>query len=79
MKWFNFGRFLIIFGLVLCGFCVTSCSSQNLMWSNNNLILTYNRHSGQLEVMWESNAKHYQHNPDSTANKSDNVNNVVKQ
>ena len=78
MKWFNFGRFLIIFGLVLCEFCVTSCTSQNLMWSNNNLILTYNRHSGQLEVMWESNAKHYKQTPDSTIDKSINVNSVVK-
>lgn len=78
MKWFNFGRFLVIFALVLCGFCVTSCSSQKLFWSNNNLILTYNRHSGQLEVMWEYNMKQYPNNPDSTLNKSSNINNVVK-
>lgn len=78
MKWFNFSKFLVVFALVLCGFCVTSCSSQNLLWSNNNLILTYNRYSGQLEVMWERNVKQQQLNPDSTIIKSNNVNNVVK-
>lgn len=78
MKWFNFSRFLVIFALVLSGFFVTSCSSQKLFWSNNNLILTYNRHSGQLEVLWESNVKQFQHNPDSTVERSNNVNNEVK-
>lgn len=78
MKWFSFGRFLVIFALVLGGFSVTSCSSQKLFWSNNNLILTYNRHSGQLEVMWEHNVKQYPNVPDSTVERSNDVNKVVK-
>lgn len=78
MKWFKFSRFLVIFALVLCEFCFTSCSSQKLFWSNNNLILTYNRHSGQLEVMWEHNLKQYPNIPDSTVERSNNVNNEVK-
>lgn len=51
------GRFLVCFGLVLCLFNLLGCSGSKLVWSKGNGILTYNRHTGQLEVMWEHDRK----------------------
>lgn len=51
------GKFLMIFGLGCGCFLTCSCSSGNLIWCKSGLILTYNRHTGQLEVLYENTTK----------------------
>ena len=51
------GKFLVIFGLGYGCFLSSSCSGGNLIWCKSGLILTYNRHTGQLEVLYENTAK----------------------
>lgn len=51
------GKFLVIFGLGCGCFSTWSCSGSNLIWCKSGLILTYNRHTGQLEVLYENTAK----------------------
>lgn len=50
-------RFLAIFGLVLGTFSNYSCTTPNLIWSTSNGIVTYNRHTGQFEMLWENSAQ----------------------
>lgn len=50
-------KFLFIFGLVVGLFSCVSCSSSRWAWLQSNGILTYNRVTGQLEVMWENAGK----------------------
>lgn len=50
-------RFLVNFAMVAGGFLICSCSTQNPVWCMSNGILTYNRVTGQLEVLWESEHK----------------------
>lgn len=51
------GKFLIIFALGCGAFTTSGCSGSNLVWCKSGLILTYNRHTGQLEVLWDSQSK----------------------
>jgi len=73
------GRFLVCFGLVLCLFNLLGCSSSKLVWSNGNGILTYNRVTGQLEVVWEHNRKEFEIIHDTIYIQSDSIINTVKQ
>lgn len=50
-------RFLVNFAMVAGAFLILSCSTQNPVWCMSNGILTYNRVTGQLEVLWESEHK----------------------
>lgn len=50
-------RFLVIFGLVSASFSNYSCNTPNLVWSTSNGIITYNRHTGQFEMLWENSAQ----------------------
>lgn len=50
-------RFLVNFALGAGTFLILSCSTQNPVWCMSNGILTYNRVTGQLEVLWESEHK----------------------
>lgn len=50
-------KFLFSFGLVVGLFSCVSCSSSRWAWLQSNGILTYNRVTGQLEVMWENAGK----------------------
>lgn len=50
-------KLLFIFGLVVGLFSCVSCSSSRWAWLQSNGILTYNRVTGQLEVMWENAGK----------------------
>lgn len=50
-------RFLVIFGLVSCSFLNYSCNTPNLVWSTSSGIVTYNRHTGQFEMLWENSAQ----------------------
>lgn len=52
-----FGKFLVIFGLGCGAFTISSCSGSNLVWCKSGLVLTYNRHTGQLEVLWDRQSK----------------------
>lgn len=52
-----FGKFWLIFGLACGCFLFCSCSGSNLIWCKSGLILTYNRHTGQLEVLYENTTK----------------------
>lgn len=54
----------IVFGMTI----ISGCSGAKLMWYTSNGIVTYNRHTGQFEMLWE-NAGHGQNqNCDSTCN-----------
>lgn len=56
-----FGLFSVIFALVAGSFFITACQSPNFLWCTSNGIVTYNRHTGQFEMLWESS--HQQANP----------------
>ena len=44
-----------VLGFVIIGFLVlSSCSPSRFFLINSEGILTYNRHTGQLEFMWET-------------------------
>lgn len=47
-------KFFFCFALVSCEFWLSSCSGSKLVWSTSNGIVTYNRHTGQFELMWDS-------------------------
>ena len=57
MKKVIFGKFLVFFAMVLGGFCVCSCTSPNFLWCTSSGIVTYNRHTGQFEMLWENQSK----------------------
>lgn len=44
---------LIVLGLA----ALSSCSGSKLMWYTSNGIVSYNRHTGQFEMLWENAAK----------------------
>lgn len=50
----KFTLFLIIFGMVSGCFCNLSCTSPNFLWCTSSGIVTYNRHTGQFEMLWEN-------------------------
>lgn len=54
-----FGRFSVIFALVCGQFLLSGCYGEKLVWSNGNGIVTYNRHTGQFEMLWEYDQKQY--------------------
>lgn len=58
------GSFLVVFALVCSAFTILSCQTRNLLWCKDGFILTYDRHTGQLEVMWERSVQ----NVDSISN-----------
>ena len=43
--------------IVLGIMALTSCSGSNLMWYTSNGIVSYNRHTGQFEMLWENSGK----------------------
>lgn len=48
----------VVFGLFLaCSFMAMSCSPNKFYLVNSEGIFTYNRHTGQLEFMWESHTQ----------------------
>lgn len=51
------GKFLVIFAMVSGSFFFTSCQSPNFLWCTSSGIVTYNRHTGQFEMLWENAAK----------------------
>ena len=51
------GLFLVIFGTVSGSFFFQSCQSPNFLWCTSSGIVTYNRHTGQFEMLWENAAK----------------------
>lgn len=50
-------KLLFIFCVCVGLFSSVGCSSQRWAWLQSNGILTYNKHTGQLEVMWENAGK----------------------
>ena len=50
-------KFLVIFWLVCGCFSFMACSGSKFVWCTSNGIFTYNRHTGQLELLWENSAK----------------------
>lgn len=50
---------VFVYGLlIVLGFlALTSCSGSNLLWYTSNGIVSYNRHTGQFEMMWENSGK----------------------
>lgn len=47
----------IILVVIFFSFLVCSCSSPKWFLVNSSGIMTYNRHTGVLEVLWEWNEK----------------------
>lgn len=45
---------LLGFKLILLSLLVMGCAPRDWFLINSSGILTYNRHTGQLEVLWES-------------------------
>lgn len=52
-----FGLFLVIFALASGCFCLMSCQSPNFLWCTSSGIVTFNRHTGQFEMLWENQSK----------------------
>ena len=52
-----FGKILVFFALGTGCFLTSSCSGAKLVWCTSNGIITYNRHTGQFEMLWENQAK----------------------
>lgn len=48
--------FKLSFVLVTICFFV-SCANPKWFWCSSNGIFTYNRHTGQMELIWENSAK----------------------
>lgn len=48
------GKKWVILGLILGYFCFQSCTVHRFVWSKSSGIVTYNRMTGQLEILWES-------------------------
>lgn len=50
---------VFVFGLVIVlgQLALTACSGSNLMWYTSNGIVSYNRHTGQFEMLWENSGK----------------------
>lgn len=46
---------LVIFCLISASFLFPSCSPGKLFLWTSNGIMTYNRHSGQFELLWDNN------------------------
>lgn len=46
--------FSVIFALWGGCFFFQSCTSPNMVWCTSSGILTYNRHTGQFELLWEN-------------------------
>lgn len=44
---------MIVFGLL----SLTSCTPGKLLWFSSTGIMTYNRNTGQFEVLWENNGQ----------------------
>lgn len=51
------GKFSVIFALAAGLFFFESCQSPNFIWSTSSGIVTYNRHTGQFEMLWENELK----------------------
>lgn len=49
--------FLFSFGLVVVCFSSLSCTGPKLFWCTSNGIITYNKHTGQFEMLWEQSAQ----------------------
>ena len=46
--------FLAIFGLAAGCFSLQSCARPDFLWCTSSGIVTYNRHTGQFEMLWEN-------------------------
>ena len=49
-------KFLVFFALVPSCFSFLSCSTPSFLWCTSSGIVTYTRHTGQFEMLWENNA-----------------------
>ena len=52
-----FRKFLVGFALVAGCFSTLACSTPNFLWGTSNGIVTYIRHTGQFEMLWENSQK----------------------
>lgn len=48
--------FIIIFAVTILTI-LTGCANPRWFWCTSSGIMTYNRHTGQFEVIWENQAK----------------------
>lgn len=51
-------KFWVIFALAAGCFFFQSCTTPNFLWCTSSGIVTYNRHTGQFEMLWENQAQH---------------------
>ena len=52
-----FSKFSVIFGIFCGTFSLFGCTTPNFLWCTSSGIVTYNRHTGQFEMLWENQVK----------------------
>lgn len=53
----NFGKFSVIFTLVLSSFSATNCTTGKLIWCTSSGIISYDRRNGVFEMTWDRTYK----------------------
>lgn len=53
-------KLLFGFWLIVALFCFCSCQSPRVFWLSSSGIVTYNRHTGQFELLWENETRQQQ-------------------
>lgn len=56
---------MIVFVLLAVAIMLSSCTGWRYVFCTSNGILTYNRHTGQLEILWERQSVPVIHQTDS--------------
>lgn len=48
-------KYSLVYMLIVLGVTMfTGCSGAKMLWYTSNGIVTYNRHTGQFEMLWEN-------------------------
>lgn len=50
----NMKSLLVVLMIAIGITAISSCSGAKLCWYTSNGIVTYNRHTGQFEMLWEN-------------------------
>lgn len=48
-------KYSLVYMVIVIGITIfSSCSGARMVWYTSNGIVTYNRHTGQFEMLWEN-------------------------
>ena len=53
-------KFLVFILLILGTFSNESCTSSKLVWSTSSGIVSYNRHTGEFELLWDNSLQQHE-------------------